>query len=713
MRKLSSLASRVAPEIQNLADNFNSHKKPQIPKPSIAKHRDQKIPNKNSSTGKLEFKNSDSGSISIPKAHISADEQRFSSKPIDRHYFAEILSRKDWYLILNHEFKARSVNLNTQVAVSIFQNQGNALSSLRFYVWLSSFNSSLAKNKSIHSALSNALYRKGPILLSPDLIHEIKNSGCRLNEDLLCALIGSWGRLGLAKYCSDVFEQVSYLGIVPSTRLYNAVIDGLVKSNSLDLAYLKFHQMEVDNCKRDRFTYNILIHGVCKAGVVDEALRLVKQMESLGYSPNVFTYTILIDGYFNSKKIDEAFSVLERMKTRNVRPNDATYRTIINGAFCNLPPFEAFELLLSRWVNNDLNLPKVVYDSIVYCLCENSLPKQVVTFFRISDERGYVPDSSISNIVITCLVKGLLDLDEICRVFDFFIERGVKVDLRTCLAHVENLYKSRRDEMGNRYLSWIIEEGLVTNVFSYNMVIDCYCKAKMMDKAIETFRAMSKMGIFPNLVTFNTLIAGYCKGRDVTKAREMLIMLLDCGFKPDVFTFSSIIDVLCQSNRIIDAFDCFFEMVEWGINPNAITYNSLIRSLCVSGNIFKAMKLLRKMQVDGIKPDVYTFNALIQNYCKFNKIEKAQRLLMSMLSLDLRPDNFTYVAFINCLCESGRFVEAKNLFNSMEENGCGPDAYTCDSFVDALVKLGRFRDAKDVWLKYKEKGVTLKPMAVS
>ncbi|KAL3626579.1 hypothetical protein CASFOL_030128 [Castilleja foliolosa] len=712
MRKLSSIASRVAPEIENLADNFNSPKETQIPKTSIVKLHDQKSPNKISSTGKVELKNLVSVSISTPKAHISAGEQMVSSKPIDRHYFAEILSRKDWYLILNHEFQARSFNLNTQVAVSIFQNQENALSALRFYVWLSSFNPSLAKNKSISSALSNALYRKGPILLSAELIHEIKNSGCRLNEELLCALIGSWGRLGLAKYCSDVFEQVSFLGIVPSTRLYNAVIDGLVKSNSLDLAYLKFHQMEVDNCKRDRFTYNILIHGVCKAGVVDEAHRLVKQMESLGYFPNVFTYTILMDGYFSSKKIDEAFRVLEKMKTRNVRPNDATYRTLINGVFRNLSPLEAFELLL-RWVNNKLNLPKVVYESIVYSLCENSLPKQVVTFLRISNERGYVPDSSISNIVITCLVKGLFDLDETCQIFEYMIERGVKVDLSTCLALIGNLYKSRSEENGNKYLNWIIEKGLVTNVFSYNMVIDCFCKANMMDKAIEMFQMMSKMGIFPNLVTFNTLIAGYSRNRDVIKAREMLLMLLDRGFKPDVYTFSSIIEVLCQSNQIVDAFDCFVEMVEWGINPNAVTYNSLIRSLCVSGNIFKATKLLRKMQVDGIKPEVYTFNALIQNCCKFNKIEKAQRLLVSMLSLDLRPDNYTYVAFINCLCESGRFVEAKDLFDSMEENGCGPDAYTCDSFVDALVKLGRFREAKDVWLKYKEKGVTLKPMAVS
>ncbi|KAK4405494.1 putative pentatricopeptide repeat-containing protein, mitochondrial [Sesamum angolense] len=704
MRKVSSLASRAAAEIQNLAERTNNTKKPTFPRPP--KLKPAKTLGQNpvvSSTGKLQFNDTKFNSI-------SACEKRFVSKPIDHRYFSEILLRKEWYLLLNHEFKAQRLILNTQTAVSILQNQENALCPLRFYVWLSNVSTSLARNQSILSALSNSLYRKGPVLLSAELIKDIRSSGCRVNEDLLCALIGSWGRLGLAKYCSEVFEQVSYLGIGPSTRLYNAVIDGLVKSNSLDLAYLKFQQMEVDNCTRDRFTYNILIHGVCKAGVVDEALRLVKQMEGLGYSPNVFTYTILIDGYCNAKRVDDAFRLLEKMKARNVRPNDATYRSLINGVFRSLPPNEAFESLL-RWVNREANLPKVVYDSIVYCLCNNYLPKHAATFLRTSDEQGYVPDSLIANIALSCLVKGL-DLEETCRMFEFFINRGVKVDLSPCLALVEALYKLGREGEGNRYLSWMLQEGLVTNVFSYNMVIDCFCKANMMDRAIENLGVMSERGILPNLVTFNTLIAGYCKARDVLKAREMLLMLLDHGFKPDLFTFNSIIDGLCQVNQITDAFDCYLEMVEWGITPNAITYNSLIRSVCISGHVAKAMELLRKMQIDGIQPDLYTFNALIQKYCKINKIEKAKRILASMLKLDLRPDNFTYIAFISALCESGRFLEAKELFSSMEANGCRPDAYACNSFIDALIKSGRFQEARDVWLKYKEKGITLKPMPV-
>lgn len=119
--------------------------------------------------------------------------------------------------MLGHELKAKRISLDTRSIVSILQNLENPLHPLRFYVWVSNIDPIFAKNQSIRGVLANALYRKGPVLLSVELIQDIRNSGCRVTEDLLCILIGSWGRLGLAKYCAEVFGQISYLGLSPST----------------------------------------------------------------------------------------------------------------------------------------------------------------------------------------------------------------------------------------------------------------------------------------------------------------------------------------------------------------------------------------------------------------------------------------------------------------------------------------------------------------
>ncbi|XXG54000.1 hypothetical protein AAC387_Pa03g1989 [Persea americana] len=245
----------------------------------------------------------------VKKPHFFNDHHRNTTKSIDLVHVSEVLQKKDWFILLNHAFDSTKTNLNTQSVVRVLQNQENPLMSLKFYIWVSNINPELSKNQSVRRLLSDVLFRKGPVILSIELLQEIREAGCCITEELFCILIGSWGRLGLAKYSTEVFGQMAFLGFKPSTRVYNSVIDALVKSNSLDLAYFKFQQMAADNCYPDRFTYNILIHGVCKLGIVEEALRLLKQMENSGHLPNVFTYTMLIDGFCNAKKSTGAWGI--------------------------------------------------------------------------------------------------------------------------------------------------------------------------------------------------------------------------------------------------------------------------------------------------------------------------------------------------------------------------------------------------------------------
>uniref|UniRef100_A0A7N0T768 Pentatricopeptide repeat-containing protein n=1 Tax=Kalanchoe fedtschenkoi TaxID=63787 RepID=A0A7N0T768_KALFE len=602
--------------------------------------------------------------------------------PIDHHYIGRILGRKDWSLLLNHELKATRVRLDAQSVVSVLQNQDNPIHPLRFYLWVSSLQPQLLKNKSIRAVLADRLYRKGPVVLSAEMVQEIRSCGFQIDEELLCILIGSWGRLGLAKYCVEVFGQISFLGLNPTTRLYNAVIDALVKSNAIDLAYLKFQQMATDNCYPDRFTYNILVYGVCRTGVVDEALRLVKQMEKACHRPNVFTYSILIDGFCNSKRFEEAIGILNTMREKKVNPNDATFRSLVHGVFRHMAPLEAFEML-SKYVQESHCVPKSLSDTVLYCLSTNSMPREAAAFFQKVSKKGYILDTPTFNILMSCWIK-CLALDEVCELCDDIIKKGVKPGFNSYLALMQKLFASGRIHDGDRYLLRMSQDGLISNVVMYNMVIDCFFKSQMVDRASEKFMEMVQRGIKPNLVTFNCLISGQCKNGDMSEARKTLEMLLESGYKPDKCTFSSVIDGLCRVHQTEDAFDCLNEMLVWGISPNVLTYNIIIRSLCVEGDIGGAVRLLRKMQRDGISPDVFTFNALIQSFCRMKKIHRAQKLLSSMLTLGLYPDNFTYSAIIKTLCELDRTSEAIEIYQSMEANGCVPDSYTCSLVSNAL-----------------------------
>ncbi|CAN8269211.1 unnamed protein product [Cochlearia groenlandica] len=596
------------------------------------------------------------------------------TNPISQLHISQIIRRKDWFLVLKHESISHRIGLNPRFIISFLQNQDNPLHSLRFYLWVSNTDPIHSKDQSLKNVLGNALFRKGPLLLSMELLKEIRHSGYCITDELMCVLIGSWGRLGLAKYCNDVFAQISFLGIKPSTRLYNAVIDALVKSNSLDLAYSKFQQMGSDDCRPDRFTYNILIHGVCKKGVVDEAVRLVKQMEKEGNRANVFTYTILIDGFLIAGRVEEALKQLETMRERKLSPNEATIRTLVHGVFRCLQPCEAFEVVVGFMEKNS-SLQRVAYDTVVCCLSSNSMAKETALFLRKIGARGYIPDTSTFNAAMICLLKGY-DLVETCAIFDGFVSRGVKPGFNCYLVVVQALLNAHRFSESDRYLKQMDVDRVVCSVYDFNAVIDCLCKAKRTDHAAMYLTEMQERCISPSLVTFNTLLSGYSTTGDVKNVHEVLEKLLDHGFIPDVVTFSSIINCLCRANQINDAFDCFNEMLEWRIEPNEIIYNILIRSSCSSRDIKKSVKLFAKMKEDGLSPDVYTYNAVIRSLCSTRKIKKAEELLKTMSMIGLKPDNYTYSALIEALSETGRESEAREMLRSMERQGCVPDSYT-------------------------------------
>jgi hypothetical protein len=111
---------------------------------------------------------------------------------------------------------------------------------VRLYVWASRFGQHLARDRAVRRALVDALWRRGPLLLSAALVADLRGCGCDVSEELLCALVEAWGRLGLARYAHEVFVQMPRLGLRPSTAVYNAVIAASVRAGAVDSAYLRF-----------------------------------------------------------------------------------------------------------------------------------------------------------------------------------------------------------------------------------------------------------------------------------------------------------------------------------------------------------------------------------------------------------------------------------------------------------------------------------------
>ena len=85
--------------------------------------------------------------------------------------------------------------------------------------------------------------------------------------------------------------------------------------------------------------------------------------------------------------------------------------------------------MLLRFAEESL-FAKSACDTILYCLANNAMASEAAEFLRDAWLKGYLPDSSTFNIVMTCLIKEL-DLDETCGIFERFTKQGVKPSFST------------------------------------------------------------------------------------------------------------------------------------------------------------------------------------------------------------------------------------------------------------------------------------------
>ncbi|KAK1627491.1 hypothetical protein QYE76_001806 [Lolium multiflorum] len=644
-----------------------------------------------------------------PRSHLSTNAGRGPAEPADPARAASILAEKDWFRRLNSEFAAALPRLGPRFVVRVLHAAVplEPLLCVRLYVWAARFGTHFARDASVRRALENALWRRGPVVLSAALVAEVRGCRCEVSEELLCTLIASWGRLGLAQYAHEVFVQMPRLRLRPSTAVYNALIAASVRAGAVDAAYLRFQQMPADGCQPDCFTYNTLVHGVCRRGIVDEALRLVRQMEGVGIRPNVFTYTMLVDGFCNAGRAEDAVQLFSTMKEKDVSPNEASYRALVHGVFRCLGRYKAYEML-SKWLGREPPLHPSAWHTMLYCLSKNEMAKEVVEIAKKMNTRGYLIDNATFGTVVSCAMK-CLELSSLCQLLDDFVKKGGNPAFDVYIMVIKSLLVDcKSSSKANQYLECMVLDGLLSSVASYNMVIDCFVKASAVDRAVEIIERMREKGFLPNLVTFNTLLDGYSKLGDVHNAKAVLEMLMEHGFMPDIITFTSLIDGLCHTHQLDDAFDCFKEMTEWGVRPNAHTYNVLMRGLCSAGHANKAIDLLSKMKIDGITPDAYSFNAPILSFCKMQKVDKARIVFNAMLRLGVVPDSITCNTLIKAFCDERRVDEAKEILLATESSGCSvTDHHSYWPIVSALTKRGRFCEAGQLMNKYHTRNVQL------
>ncbi|KAA8545255.1 hypothetical protein F0562_020039 [Nyssa sinensis] len=308
-------------------------------------------------------------------------------------------------------------------------------------------------------------------------------------------------------------------------------------------------------------------------------------------------------------------------------------------------------------------------------------------------------------------------------------DRAIRIDL---------LSKTEGVDSAEKYFNSL--EGSAKTKKTYGALLNCYCKEKMLDKAIEIFEKMRELN-FLSALNYNNMMSLYLSVGQPEKVRLLLKEMEENNIVADLYTYNQLMNIYAALNDI-DAVEGVLEKMKTNkVKCDWFTYGNLATIYVNAGLIDKANAALQKLENMKNLHDWESFHTLITLYARVSNLSGVNRAWESLKSISPKPSTVSYVIMLLALSKLGdvgglekcfkewesgcstydaRVVnvileshlnqnmieEAESIYESMVKRGAGPNLRTLDLFTNFYLK----RHQMDLALKYLEMGASkMKP----
>lgn len=549
--------------------------------------------------------------------------------------------------------------------VHLILDQKSAPQALQTFEWASKL-PNFTHSQSTYRALIHKLLTFRRFHTVQHLLDEMpKSIGLPPDESIFLTIIRGLGRARMIRDVIKVLDLVTRYGKNPSLKIFNSILDVLVKED-IDLAR-KFYRKKMMGAgvQGDDYTYGILMKGLCLTNRIGEGFKLLQVIKSRGLQPNVVIYNTLLHALCNNGKVGRARSLMNEIK----EPNDVTFNVLICG----------------------------------YCKEDNFV--QALVLLEKSFSLGFVPDVvTVTKVVeILCNVGRVTEAVEILERVE---SKGGVVDVVAHNTLIKGFCKFGKVKVGHGLLKEMERKGCLPNVDTYNALISGFCESGMLESALDMFNDMKTDGINCNFVTFDTLIRGlFSRGR--TEDGFKILELMEetrgvCG--GSISPYNSVLYGLYRKNMLNEALEFLMKMEN--LFPRAVDRSLRILGFCEEGAIQEAKRVYDLMNNEGGIPSALVYDCLIHGFCQEGCVREALELMNEMIFLGYFPVASTFNALISGFCRLGKDGSALKLLEDMVGRGCVPDTGSYSPLIDALCRKKSFQKAASLLLQMVENGIT-------
>ncbi|XP_061354634.1 pentatricopeptide repeat-containing protein At4g14820 [Gastrolobium bilobum] len=323
------------------------------------------------------------------------------------------------------------------------------------------------------------------------LYEEMKGSGIEPDAVILCTVLSACGHAGNLSYGKAIHEFIKDNGLDVDSYIQSALVNMYANCGAMDLAREIYDKLP----SKPLVVSTAMLSGYAKLGMVKDARLIFDQM----IEKDLVCWSAMISGYAESDQPQEALKLFNEMQLQRIVPDQITMLSVISACA------HVGALNQAKWIHryadkNGFGRVLSVNNALIdmYAKCGNLVRAREV--FENMPRKNVISWSSMINAFA---MHG--DADSAINLFHRMREENIEPNGVTFIGVLYACSHAGLVEEGQKFFSSMINEhGISPKREHYGCMVDLYCRANLLRKAMELIETMP---FAPNVIIWGSLMS--------------------------------------------------------------------------------------------------------------------------------------------------------------------------------------------------------------
>ncbi|KAK9683037.1 hypothetical protein RND81_10G114000 [Saponaria officinalis] len=488
----------------------------------------------------------------------------------------------------------------------------------------------------------------------------------------------------------DWLDGFSKTKFVQRARLSDILVVGYSLAGKLDVALLLFGKIRFRGSDLDSVSYHVLLNALVDAGFYDAVKVVLDQIRARGLQ-NEITNGIVIKSMCKQGLFLEAEEYMRDLLKKGEVVSGRLFSILVDG-LCKAKMISHAGKLVHEFAKKGGVPMDHAYGVWIRGLVHNGKLDEALKVFNVKKSlEGYIPDVYRYNALINKLLKEDR-LQEVCDLLMDMRENNIAPDKVTMSAVLCFFCKAGMMDVAIELFKGSSEFGLTLNSLVYNYIVNTLCGDGNTNEAFQVLKSSMSQGFFPGSRTFAILADALCREGKLDKMKDLIIFALERKFMPSRYTYEKFIRALCRARRVEDGYLIHGELNRLYKTLSDTTYAYLIYGFNKASRGDLAGRLLIEMQEKGHKPTAKLFKAVTWCVAEMEDDKFFLQLLEMQLSR-YGHDVQTYSYFIYGAGHARKPELGRAVFEMMEKYSLVPSLDSDIFMLQCFLKSDRIGEA--------------------